>query len=311
MVDLVSGRVQTNRSTKITVFGCSDAHGAVVYNGIGIDDNGLTPSDWLLALGGKGNLFHRGLFELLDLVKNDLQARLQIIRAKYGPKKARHTFVFGAWHKGASAIYGISNYERVDDDKEAVEGSDEVTLSSFLPTPTARLRIVTTGLRPRLTDVRAIAEALKTGPPNRTLASSVRAVRNVAYGRGKATGTVGASCQWAWLGPERSQVWFGLDVAGGAIAQETPNLINIGAEVHLGGSFSARIGGPGMLIGDTYMGDDRARGVARYDAAKKKFVFSELRCGICGAPWPASHRFCEVCLYEKHRGKGRAQRRIV
>ena len=35
----------TNRSTKLTVFGCSDAHGVVAYNGIGTDDKGETPSE--------------------------------------------------------------------------------------------------------------------------------------------------------------------------------------------------------------------------------------------------------------------------
>lgn len=50
LTDFVSKAIRTNRSTKMTVFGCADAHGVIVYNGIGLDDEGLTPSDWLMEL---------------------------------------------------------------------------------------------------------------------------------------------------------------------------------------------------------------------------------------------------------------------
>lgn len=59
LTDFVSRKIRTNRSTKITVFKCSDAHGVVVYNGIGMDDDRLTPSDWLLELAA--NKFFDGL----------------------------------------------------------------------------------------------------------------------------------------------------------------------------------------------------------------------------------------------------------
>lgn len=309
LVDLVSGRVRTNRSTKITLFGCADAHGLIAYNGIGMDDDGLTPSDWLFELEEKEKVFGRGLYEVLYRVGADLEARLGKIRAKYGAKKARHTFVFAAGHEGLSCIYGLSNYERVDNTEESLEGSDTVTQSEWLPTPQAQIRIVTTGVRPPTADIRNIAEAIKLGPLNRVKARCVKSVRDVAYRRGIAKGTVGASAQWAALGPMRDQVWCGLDV-GGHIAQEAPNLIYIGAEMHLGRTQSARAGGPGMLIMDMYVGGESARNVAHYDASKKTVVFSEPQCGICGTPWPTSHRFCEVCLGEKHRkGKSRPPRR--
>ena len=50
LVNLISGNILTNRSTKMTIFGCSDAHGVIVYNGIGADDGGATTSDWLIDL---------------------------------------------------------------------------------------------------------------------------------------------------------------------------------------------------------------------------------------------------------------------
>lgn len=55
LVDLRSGKIRTNRSTKMTLFGCSDAHGVIVYNGTGMDDAGMTPSDWLLELERRKN----------------------------------------------------------------------------------------------------------------------------------------------------------------------------------------------------------------------------------------------------------------
>ena len=112
------------------------------------------------------------------------------------------------------------------------------------------------------------------------------------------------------IGPLREQVQYGLDVVGGRISQEPPNLINIGAEMHIGGTMFARIGGSGMLIKDTYAGDEGARNVARYDPSRKTVTFSEPQCGICGAPRPASHRFCEICLGEKHRRQRKSQRRL-
>jgi hypothetical protein len=300
LVDLPSGgKILTNRSTKLTVFGCRDARGVIVYNGIGMDDDRLTPSDWLLELASKEKLFDCGLSEVLERVRTDLENRLKVLCAKYGPKKARHTFVFAAWTHGVSVVYGISNYERVDEENQAAEGRLQVMLSESLPTPEAQVRIVASGVHPPRATVRAIASAIKTGPSNRVKALCMKAVRDAAYGKGKGRGTVGASCQWAALGPQRDQVWFGLDVVGGAIAREPPNLINIGAELTFGKSLSARIGNPGMLIKDMYAGDEKAEGVAEYDSISKTVAFSELKCGVCGTPLPASHQFCEICLYDK------------
>jgi hypothetical protein len=303
LTGLGSGAIKTNRSTKMTVFGCADAHGVIVYNGIGMDDAGKTPSDWLMELAEK-KLFDLPLAAVLEGVSADLETRLRTLRARHGPRRARHTFIFGVWHQGATAVHGISNYERVDDDVEAAEGSENVFQSV-----SSRHGIITTGARPAPVDLKAIRESLKAGPLNRVIALCVKAVRRVALGRGKARGTVGAACQWASVGPERSHVRYGLDVVGGAIAQEPPNLVNIAAEMFLGGSQSVRIGGPGMLISHAYAGGSEAANVARYDSAKKVPVFSERQCGICGTPRPASHRFCEVCLYEKHHVQGKKRRR--
>ena len=303
LVDLRSCNIQTNRSTKMTVFGCADAHGVIAYNGIGTDDAGLTPGDWLIELEEKKRIFGCGLLDLLDGIRGDLATRLRIFRSKHGSKAARHTFVCSVWHQGTSIIYGISNYERVDDKNEASEGSEEVALSVWPPKPKAEVRVVATGMYTRFAhaDCRAISAATKENATKRVIALCVKAVKNAAYGAGKGKGTVGASAQWALLGANREEVWYGMDVVGGALAQELPNLINIAAEVPLAGTLRARIGGPGILMKDTYVGDESASSLGKYDPARKVFSFSEPACGICGVPRPAAHRFCEVCLYEESR----------
>jgi hypothetical protein len=163
LTGLGSGRIRTSRSMKMTVFGCADAHGVIVYNGIGMDDAGKTPSDWLMELAEK-KLFERPLAEVLNRVAADLEPRLRIFRSQHGPRKARHTFMFGVWHQGP-AVYGISNYERVDDDAQAPWGSEKIIQSVSL-----RHEIITTGERPARADLQAIQDSLKTGPLNRVIA---------------------------------------------------------------------------------------------------------------------------------------------
>jgi hypothetical protein len=309
VVDFNSGKVRTNRSTKMTVFGCADAHGVIVYNGIGVDDDGLTPSTWLLELEAKEKLSSCGLYEVLYRVGVDLEGRLAKLRVKWGPTKARHTFLFGAWHEGAAGLYAVSNYERVDSSDVSLEGSEKVMQSESLSSIGAEIRGANTGTRLPRADLQAIAEVAKTGQTNKLVARCVKGVRSLAYKTSIAEGAVGAAAQWVAIGPARDQVWCGLDVVGGRIAQELPNQINIAAEAHLGGTMSVRMGGPGILAEGGYVGDENARAVAHYDRLKKTVVFSEKQCGICGAPWPASHRFCEVCLGEKHRERKKERSR--
>jgi hypothetical protein len=45
-----SGRIVTERSMKVTAFQCRDMIGFVTYNGIGRDQSGRTPSDWILEI---------------------------------------------------------------------------------------------------------------------------------------------------------------------------------------------------------------------------------------------------------------------
>lgn len=311
LTGFTSKAIQTNRSTKVTVFGCSDAHGVIVYNGIGMDQDGQTPSDWLTQLAEKG-LFDSKLQDVLEGVKADLEIRLQKLREKLGAKTARHTFVFGVWHNGVSVIYRLTNYEWFDGDENLLEGSQTVKLSEFPPTQGGETRIIATGSQPPKADIESIGGAIKTKPLRYVVARCIKAVRDFAYRHGKAKGTVGAAVQWAVIGPKREEVWCGLDVAGGRIAQEPPNIIKIGARSPVSGTLSIGFGSIGIFK-DAYAyalpEDGSPTDIAHYDPVKKRPIFSEPKCGVCGSPWPASHRFCEVCLHDEHHSRGKEQRR--
>ena len=124
-------------------------------------------------------------------------------------------------------------------------------------------------------------------------------------------------CHPCLLYTSREEVWCGLDVVGGRLAQEPPNIINIHARSQVAGTLSVGFGDPqrtaGMIFKDAYayaIAEDGSRvDIAHYDPVKKQPVFSEPKCGVCGSPWPASHRFCEVCLHDEHHSRGKKQRR--
>jgi hypothetical protein len=303
LTGFASGEIRTNRSTKMTVFACADAHGIIAYNGIGMDDAGNTPSDWLMSL-AEQQVFDLPLADVLDRIATDVEPRLIFLRKQYGSTRSRHTFVVPVWEHNVPTIYCISNYERADQDGEAAKASESMVVSRS--NPTQPILIFSTGSHPPRRDLRAISDAIKArAQANRVKALCVKAVKDIAYGKGRGRGVVGASCQWALVGPRREEVWSGLDVVGGAVAQETPNLINIAANVPLGGTLCSRVGGPGILISDSYAGSGEEAKIAHYDPVQKRAVFHELACGICGSPIPASHRSCEVCLYERHSSRGK------
>jgi hypothetical protein len=311
LTGFVSGQINTNRSTKMTVFGCADAHGVIVYNGIGTDDDGKTPSDWLMFL-AEQKVFDLPLANVLDRIAADSEPRLFVLRQRYGATKSRHSFVVSAWKDNVPAIYCISNYERADQSGEDAKAKEKLAVSKMIPPHQYKypIQMFAAGSHPPRRDLLAISDAIKAGAqPNRLKALSVKAVKDIAYGRARGREVVGASCQWTFMGAKREEVWFGLDVVGGAVAQETPNLVNIAATAFLGGTFSARLGGPGMLLHDSYSGIGDAARIAEYDPAKKRAAFAEPTCGICGSPVPASHRSCEVCFYEEHSQTKRRSRR--
>ncbi len=290
----------------MTIFGCADAHGVITYNGIGLDDGGQTPSDWLMELEERHGIFKAPLAEVLARIKSDLESRLGAIREKYGPRKARHTFVCAAWSGHKNSVDCISNYERVDTEDFKIEGAAEVEISRWVPSSKFPVLVMSTGIQARRSDIKAIGTAIRKETTHRVKLLCVQTLKNVAFGKERGTGAVGASAQWAVLGQNRNEVWCGLDVVGGSSMQELPNLIHIAAEVQLG-RYSSQMGGPGALVKDAFAGAGEPPSIGEYDPDGERFVFHEPACGFCGKPLPPVHRRCEVCFYLKSSG-GRKRR---
>ena len=218
---------------------------------------------------------------MLDGVKADLEVRLQRLRARYDRKIARHTFVFTVWHEGQPKIFILTNYESLNDGSDLVEGNDAVTQISFVPSPEAPVKVMSTGMMPPKAELNAIRETIKTKPVNYVVARCIKVVRDVAYRSGNPKGTVGAAAQWAVIGRKREEVWCGLDVVGGRLAQEPPNIINIHARSQVAGTLSVGFGDPqgtaGMIFKDAYayaITEDGSRvDIAHYDPVKKQARF--------------------------------------
>jgi hypothetical protein len=190
LTGLVSGKIKTNRSTKMTVFGCADAHGVIVYNGIGTDDAEKTPSEWLMSLAEK-QVFDLPLADVLDRIAADVEPRLISLRQKYGSTRSRHTFVVSAWEHDVPVIYCISNYERADENGECAKASEKLTVSKSIPTQMHPIRIFATGSHPPRRDLQSISSAIKAGAQaNRVKALCVKAVKDISYGRGRGRGPV-------------------------------------------------------------------------------------------------------------------------
>jgi hypothetical protein len=123
----------------MTVFGCADAHGVVVYNGIGLDDEGQTPSDWLMKL-AENKLFESSLQDVLNAVEADLEARLQKLRVTYGWKNARHTFTSPFGMKASPRFTPSQIMSRLTGE-DLLEGNETVTQAQFLPPPDAKSKV--------------------------------------------------------------------------------------------------------------------------------------------------------------------------
>jgi hypothetical protein len=53
------GTIVTERSNKLTYFECQNARGFITYNGIGLDQHGKSPSDWIAELDGGRDIADR------------------------------------------------------------------------------------------------------------------------------------------------------------------------------------------------------------------------------------------------------------
>ncbi|MEQ1946257.1 MAG: hypothetical protein ABL995_03660 [Bryobacteraceae bacterium] len=309
LVSMSTGQIVTNRSTKMVLFGCEDAHGVISYTGIGADDAGLSPSFWLMEAQDLAKIFEGSFDGAVTYIASDLEKRLAKLRSSLGSAKARHTFIIGYWHDSQTSICRISNFESggVILDK----GQDAVIVEYFRASPGNEIRIMTSGGFVNNSELQAISRSIKEGEFDRTKALCGRTIRSKSFRAEAAKGVVGASSQWCFIGENRQdEVWYGHYVVGGNLAIEPPNLLRIGAKVMMNGGWFAHVGNSDSCVRDTYVGGDEATVMAETNRRSGVLGLTEVRCGICGVLVPQANRECEVCLGVATKMRSRAQRRF-
>jgi hypothetical protein len=276
-----TGKIVTERSTKLTWFTCSDATGFVTYNGIGKDHLGRTPSEWLLELDSNTRFSTKPFLEAVDLIRLDSGFK---IRQLPGNVDRRHTFVVCALYLSLPTIVLISNYESVH--PPALNGGPMLEFSvSFLrangnvgsgaPAPNACVVTGSTQFvdRKRYDAIRARA---RTGAPAAAIRQlCIGLIRDAANRTGR-QGPIGTSVLWGILDLFTGNAETGLDVIGGSSIHETPNVIT-----------------PMYQMKDVYM---RA-GDGDFLGSKG---LTESNCPICGTPVPFGYGRCGVC-YAKNK----------
>ncbi|HWQ87798.1 hypothetical protein [Brevundimonas sp.] len=271
-------RIVTERSNKLTVFRCRDAHGLITYNGVGQDFEGATPSDWLANLTA---LPDQMLDAAVEAIRFDADRRLEAVRAR--GVDVRHSFVLSGFRRGTPFIQMISNYESLGTEGALPVAEARLTVSgTSLSTSTTAgtpFALVATGAHPRrLAHLQRIADRVRDGAaPGELRKMMVKVVKDIAYGQGR-RGSVGTSVQSAMVGPVSGFETSG-HIPGGTTLQEMPNFL-----------------APGMLFKDIYIdvsGSPDPRG--RYDLVRRKARIAETSCKTCGNPVPEGYRRCGIC----------------
>jgi hypothetical protein len=270
-----TGKIVTERSTKLTWFTCADATGFVTYNGIGKDHLGKTPSDWLLELDSNTRFSTKPFSEAVDLITLDAGFRINQLPPNVD---RRHTFVVCALYLSLPTIALISNYESVH--PLALNGNPKLEFfKSFTrpnvnrgpdaPPPNACLVTGSTQFvdQKRFDAIRARARG---GAPAAAIRQLCIGLIRDAANRTRRQGPIGTSVLWGILDLRTGNAEEGLDVIGGSSIHESPNII-----------------GPRYQMKDVYVSTGG-------DFLGPKGL-SESNCPICGAPIPFGYGRCGVC----------------
>lgn len=291
-----NGQVLSERSTKLTAFACADAKGTITYNGIGWDDDGNTPSEWILEIHEKTPFATIRAEQVLELLRSDAETRIGRLSRAYPDR--RHTFAIAAWHEGQHRIYTVSNYEYASNGEEDAEARPHFDIDSLVPVPGKDILIMATGAIRKIKrdDLKRVAEAAKNAQSTREIRNRcAKIIKDVSYRQGR-KGSVGTSVQWVVIGQCDQDLYYGLDLPGGTTIAETPNLIGLSASLEVGGGMRVVLGGTGSTIKDTYVETTMdASQSSRYDLALERFRISESSCEQCGAKIPEGYQRCPVC----------------
>lgn len=271
-----TGGILSERGNKLTMFECDGARGFVTYNGIGSDDVGKSPNDWMA---DNPHLPTLPLDRFVNAIKLDANKRLARLASK--GVDVRHSFVIAGF-ASAPFICLLSNYE--DLVGEGARAKARAQLSDHWgringDSKSGYILLATGDFPPdRRRLVNPVLEALKIGrAPQRIRTRMTKVIRDVAYGRDR-QGSVGTSVHSAIL-PAQGECEVSTDVVGGTTLLESPNFLS-----------------PSIMMRDIYVdvsGNPGAR--SRYSRVRRRALIKETKCDSCGAPVPEGYRQCGVC----------------
>jgi hypothetical protein len=271
LTNMDTRKIETERSTKLTVLYCADALALIAYNGVGRYGQ-RTPSDWLLELQERKSLATMPLRDVLQSIKKEAEERIGTMPVALD---RRHTFVIAAWGKGRTWICVISNYEKSDGTLLA-KPSCTFEIWAMPENPGSETRVLVTGAMQdfsREDGKRICRAASHAGAAPRDLKNlCVKVIQNTAEWRQR-RGTVGTSVLWA-IAERYKGVEAGLDLPGGTQIQEAPNLIT-----------------PSALFTDIRIEAPRGEPLS----LGKPVSLPESPCTACGTPVPLGYTQCGVC----------------
>jgi hypothetical protein len=270
----IDGKIVSERSMKLTAFATHSAYGFIAYNGIGCDQNGETPSDWLSNIPDIGTLT---LKSLAERVRDIAEPRINTLKGAFR-RIPKHTFVISAFELTTPVIGMISNYETLGDEPDAETARPSLDVQFRVPKPVTSGAVVATGDAGqsggnRMRDLFAVLKSRK--PVERITRLMVKTVRDSAFER-ECRGSVGTSVALG-VWPMGGQCTTSSHVVGGTSVEEMPNFL------------SSRISVRDMWI------QTKGPFVSRYNPRMARGAIAEMPCKECCNPVPEGYARCGVC----------------
>lgn len=223
LLNVDKGEVRSETSTKLTVLSCAEGVALICYNGIGLDSNGNTPSDWLMRLEERRRLSAMSLDEVLETIREDMNRRFR----RFGGSRA-HSYLVAFHREYGYGISMVSNYERAD--QEGTSKASDFEVSTLHPAEGRETLCVVAGSTPSVAreDGSRIAKAAKhSGAQAQDLKNlCVRLIQNAS--RKHEGGGVGLAVQSAWIEAGDASVSVVLDEPQRGSLTELPNYIGGG-----------------------------------------------------------------------------------
>ena len=271
-----AGGIVSERGNKLTDFTCQNARGFITYTGIGRDDTGRSPNDWIV----ENPLLPTLPFDqFVEALKRMADQRLGRLAAK--GYDVRHSFVLGGFLAGTPVAVMISNFESLGENGHRAHADPELSISYCLPSPDTKTStlIVATGDIPfdRKGRIEQIGRFAKKGAkPGELRARMTKLLRDVAY-QADRDGSVGTSVSRIII-PRWGEPEMDTDVVGGSSLLEAPNII-----------------APDMMIRDVYIDVSGGEAASRSSRVHRKALIKERPCSKCHAPVPEGYRRCGRC----------------